>query len=216
MKPESFTCGDEGWWAVVNIDQRRSRHSPDLVPSLLESLADLAVALPAERTVGDEVQVLTRTSATLTDILEVTARSDDWRVGIGFGPVETPLPPSVRQARGPAFVAAREAVEAAHSSPSNLAMRAPDDVGAADYAGNRVASAGTIAGLLHHVWSRRTREGWDVVDQLREHGTGRAAAEAMGISPSAVSQRLRTAGWQPAEQGRELLRQVFDDILQAP
>lgn len=220
MKSEPFTDG--GWWAVVNIDQRRSRRSADLVPGLLGDLATVEVALPIERTVGDEVQLLTRSPVTVATILETVARSDNWRVGIGFGEVEHPLPDSVRAARGPAFVQARAAVEAAHSSPSNLALEAATGtVGGDDYAGSqtvtlrtrRVAEARTIAGLLHHVWSRRTREGWDVVDSLRAHGTGRAAAEALGISASAVSQRLRTAGWQPAEEGRELLETLLAEVL---
>ena len=221
MKPEPFTVAAP-WWAVVNIDQRRSRSSPDLVPELLDALTDLDVELPAERTAGDEVQLLTGSPGAVARLLETVARGEDWRVGVGVGPVEMPLPSGVRQARGPAFVAAREAINAAHSSPTSLALlAAPRPVGGGDYAecqrdafrSRRVAEAHVVAGLLHHLWSRRTQEGWDVIDQLRRTGTGRAAAERLNISPSAVSQRLRTAGWQPAEQGRELLESLLGEAL---
>lgn len=215
MKSENFTSGRE-WWAVVNIDQRRSRTSPDRVPEMLTALSDLEVNLAPERTAGDEVQVLTRSPATVGRILEMVARTDDWRVGVGFGPVETPLPDTVREARGPAFVSAREAIDAAHGYPTHLALLATTDgVGAADYAGRvrRVAEANVVAGLLHHLWSRRTQEGWDVIDQLHSSGTGRATAEALNISASAVSQRLRTAGWLPGEQGSALLASMLADVL---
>ena len=221
MKPRSFS-GAPQWWAVVNIDQRRSRVSPDRVPDLLEALAGLDTRLAAERTVGDEVQLLTASSHTLSRVLETAARSDDWRIGIGIGPVQEPLPQSVREARGPAFVLAREAITTAHPSATHFAMMAStEDVGGDDYAGrqatrhraSRVSEASAVAGLLLHLWGRRTQEGWDVVDQLRLNGTGRAAAEALHISASAVSQRLRTAGWQPGEQGRELLESMLAEVL---
>lgn len=216
MKADSFTSGD--LWAVVNVDQRRSRSSPDLVPDLLSRLESLETALPPERTAGDEVQLITRSANTVVTVLEEAARGGAWRVGVGLGPVETPLPQTVRASRGPAFVAAREAVDAAHTSPSGLAFVMGEDpsgnVGGADYAcRQRVQEAATVAALLHHLWSRRTKEGWDVVDNVRSSGSGRAAAAALGISASAVSQRLRTAGWQPGEQGRELLEQVLAELL---
>ena len=223
MKSGSFTSAP-GWWAVVNIDQRGSRTSPDLVPGLLEALSGVASPLVPERTLGDEVQLLTTSPATLAHVLETTSRSRDWRVGIGFGPVEEPLPNHVREGRGPAFIAARSAIDTAHNSPSDLAFAAaPGPVTGSGYANGdadalvrraqRVTEAEAIAGLLHYLWSRRTKEGWDVVDALRTSGSGRATAEALGISPSAVSQRLRTAGWQPGEQGRDLLEAVLAEVL---
>ncbi|MGA4507527.1 hypothetical protein ACQB6R_07405 [Propionibacteriaceae bacterium G1746] len=214
MKAEDFT------WAVANIDQRRSSSSPDRVPALLTMLATHDLALPAERTAGDEVQLLTRSAQTLAAVLEFVAREGHWRIGIGFGLVEYPLPAHVRESRGGAFVAARTAVDRAHSSASDLAFvtggHTGRDVTAPRYAGDDaqdVAAAQAVAGLLHHLWSRRTKEGWAVVDALRAEGTGRAAAEALGISPSAVSQRLRTAGWQPGDEGRALLVQLFERVL---
>lgn len=222
MKSESFTRAGGRWLAAVNIDQRRSRSSPDRVPELLADLSSLDVLLGPERTVGDEVQLLTSSAAAVGHLLETVARGQDWRVGIGLGPVETPLPTSVREARGPAFLAAREAIQTAHSSPTNLALvAAPGRVGVDDYAvgerdarrARRVTEANVVASLLQHLWSRRTQEGWDVIDQLRRSGTGRAAAERLDISASAVSQRLRTAGWQPGEQGRELLESLLDEAL---
>ena len=44
-------------------------------------------------------------------------RAGGWSIGVGAGPVQTPLPASTRAATGPAFLSARRAVEAATRPP---------------------------------------------------------------------------------------------------
>lgn len=218
MKPSSFTR----WHCVVDVDQRHSRRSPDRVPDLLQLLRGAGYS-GAERTTGDEIQLLVEPGQSLADLLEVLVRAEHWRVGVGFGAVETPVPASVREARGAAFIAAREAIGAAGADPSGISFATPHGVvGAADYPRGvqddgrerRVSQAHAAAVLLHQVWSRRTREGWDVVDVMNEVETGREAANRLGISPSAVSQRLRAAGYQAGLQGRALLDGLVDEVLQ--
>jgi FixJ family two-component response regulator len=49
--------------------------------------------------------------------------------------------------------------------------------------------------LLLLARDRRTEQGWEVVDRMASGGTQRDVAAALGITPQAVSTRLRTAGW---------------------
>ena len=105
---------------VLTVDQRGSRTAPDRVTDLLEALAPLPSRLAFSRTAGDEVQGLVCDPGHLPALLEVLLRDGGWRVGLGIGHVEAPLPGDVREARGPAFVHARDAVEAARHSPAGL------------------------------------------------------------------------------------------------
>lgn len=217
MKATALTHSDSGWWWAVTADQRHSRRSPDLVPDALALLSDLG-ELAAERSTGDELQVAGRSAEDLLTVLERLIRAEDWRIGVGFGPIEVAA--SVRESRGPAFIAARDAIEAAPSTAAGIAFASPAGVvGATQYArGDEPREAGVARAhatvvMLQHVWSKRGKEGWDVVDAMADGLTGRESAERLGISPSAVSQRLRTAGWQASLLGSGLFVDVVSEVL---
>ncbi|MGB6772692.1 MAG: hypothetical protein WBF51_11935 [Candidatus Dormiibacterota bacterium] len=102
--------------AVILLDQKGSRRSPDLVNTWLEDLhndSSLHFLLPPERTAGDETQALTSDAQTLTHVALVALQSSRWWLGVGIGEVETPLPATVRASRGKAFMLARQALELA-------------------------------------------------------------------------------------------------------
>jgi hypothetical protein len=181
---------------VLTIDQHESRTGRDLVPDALGLLADVPTALAFERTVGDELQGVLDDPAALPLALERLLREDAWNIGIGIGPVETPLPDQARAGRGAAYLAAREAVTAAKSSPW------------------RVRAAGTAAAvrpLESAVWmwaallARRTTRGWEVSDLVDQGLSYDEAASRIGVSQSAVSQRAAAAGIAEGRRARELV-----------
>jgi len=99
--------------AVVLLDQKGSRRSPDLVRAWLEDLSSdscLHFLLPPERTAGDEMQALTDEPETLTQLALTALQSSWWWIGVGIGDVATPLPGTVREGRGEAFILARRAL----------------------------------------------------------------------------------------------------------
>ncbi len=98
---------------VILLDQKGSRRSSDLVQVWLQDLntdSSLHFLLPPERTAGDEMQALTDEPQTLTQVALRALRSSWWWVGIGIGDVATPLPGTVREGRGEAFMLARRAL----------------------------------------------------------------------------------------------------------
>src|SRR5690606_8580276 len=112
---------------AITADQRASRGGADLVPdatTAITRVADGRLALPVDRTAGDELQALTASAPAALDIALHLVRTQQWSVGIGIGAVETPLPRDTRAARGDAFVHARDAVERAKDSPLRLAVGA--------------------------------------------------------------------------------------------
>lgn len=194
---------------VVTADQRRSRIGPDLVPTTLDTLVQAvgdAAVRPLERTVGDEIQgVFTDPDPVLATVL-LLLRSASWHVGIGVGAVETPLPASIRSARGAAFIAAREAVEAARSGLHHVAVRGGRYAAteAPDRSPAHFAESALV--LIARIRSQRTDRGWEVTDMLDAGMSQGDTARALGVSPAAVSQRVRAAGWHEESRGVELAR----------
>lgn len=193
---------------VLTIDQRGSRRRGDRVSELLAALAaapGVHPVLAAERTVGDEVQLVVADGDSVVAVVEVVSRLTGWTVGIGVGAVDAPMPTSTREARGRAFSAARDAVERAKRSPARLAVSGGTD----PYAARRAESA---LWLLLAVQDRRTERGWEVVDTVRASGSQAAAAAELGVSAQAVSQVLQAAGWSESERGRELAAWLLEEL----
>ena len=87
---------------VLTVDQDASRSGPDRVPEALEALAPVPSLRAFERTAGDELQGILDDPTALPAALEPLLRTGGWNVGIGIGPVDTPLPQQARAGRGPA------------------------------------------------------------------------------------------------------------------
>jgi hypothetical protein len=190
---------------VLTVDQDASRDGPDEVPQALEALAKVLSLLPFERTVGDEFQGLLDDPASLPAALEPLLRADAWNIGIGIGEVETPLPEQVRAGRGSAYLAAREAVTAAKSSPWRIRVSGPTD------AARALESAVWLwAALL----ARRTTRGWEVADLVDQGLTYDETASRLSISQSAVSQRAAAAGIAEGRRARELVEYLTRRALE--
>ncbi|WP_454083656.1 hypothetical protein [Georgenia sp. Marseille-Q6866] len=182
---------------VMTADQKASRSRGDAVPGLLDAVAEWRgrqpadpFVLPVERTVGDEVQGVLADPHAVVGLVLLLQRLGGWSVGVGAGPVVEPLAESAPASAGKAFILARSAVERARGRSASVPL-AVDGVatGAAE-------EAEALLQLLAAVVRRRSEAGWEVVDLLAEGGTQRAAAERLGISAQAVSQRLDAALWQ--------------------
>lgn len=112
---------------VLTIDQQGSRTSADAVPGVLAALEPVAAVVGFARTIGDEVQGVLADPAAVAEAVRRIAVESDWHIGIGIGEVERPLPDTTVEARGEAFYAARQAVEAAKSAPAHLVVRPGTD-----------------------------------------------------------------------------------------
>ena len=219
-------------WFVITADQVGSRTARDAVPLALETLgsASLGMRLDFERTVGDEIQGLTASVDDVLVAVKVLTRLGRWRIGVGVGPVEVPLAATSRAARGPAFIAARDAVAAAYRAPSEIALRAvagasdafPPDARASGVSGGlyaRYCSAPERADSALTVWRalirRRTDEGWQAVTLVESGVSHREAARRLGVSESAVSQRLARARLAESVAAERLAACELSDLLAA-
>ena len=199
---------------VLTADQVGSRHSADKVAETLVTLNSkhgTGLTLPADRTAGDELQVLVNDAElVLTLILELT-RGGDWSVGVGVGSVREPLPSDTREATGEAFYAARDAVTRAKKQTTRFALT---------LAGNEDDSSRTLRGtdvealvtLLLHLRERRTDGGWELFDLLSTGLTQSESADRLGITAGAASLRARAAGIRVERAASEALVRLLDTI----
>ncbi len=191
---------------VITADQRNSRRSADAVAEVLQQLnaeRENDLALPAERTAGDEVQMLlTSAQAALEIALELT-RTGQWSVGIGIGAVSTPYGATVRATSGPAFLAARTAIDRAKKSPAKCAIDSDPTNGLTE-------DLDPLVELLILMRNRRTDNGWELYDLLSTGITQADAAEQLGISPQSASQRALVAGLRTEEDAVRALANLLD------
>src|SRR3954462_11679785 len=173
---------------VLTVDQRASRRTQDRVADVLTELNGTVPAVLAfERTAGDEFQGVLSEPVEVVDVVLRLVRAGGWSIGVGAGPVHTPLPPSTRAGAGPAFLSARRAVDAAKQRPARLAVRGavPAEAGG--------AQAGLTA--LAVIVERRSDQAWEAIELVGDGRTQAEAAGALGISRQAVGQRLAAGLW---------------------
>ncbi len=191
---------------MVTADQKSSRTAADAVPELLRHLeeagrhAGRGPLLAFERTAGDEVQALFDDPDAVVDAVVQLLRHERWWVGVGLGSVDGPAPSSARAGRGAAYLAAREAVESAKTTAAGICVSAASPA-VSDAARRAEAAAWLLAALL----GRRTPEGWEVAELMDRGARQVDVAAELGVSPQAVSRRLRVAGWAEERRGRDLL-----------
>lgn len=191
---------------VMTIDQQGSRTSADAVPGVLAALEPVAAVVGFARTIGDEVQGVLADPVAVAEAVRRVAVDSDWHIGIGIGEVERPLPETTVEARGEAFYAARQAVEAAKSAPAHLVVRtgterssAPEPASAALPAS---ASAATPAAhldfaeaalrlLVSSLGELRVQSRGYIGFRLDDpEATQTEIAESFGVSQQAVSRVL--------------------------
>ncbi|HXH77498.1 SatD family protein [Nocardioides sp.] len=193
----------------VSVD-RRALHAR-FERALEEVNADFSPLTPMRMQVGDEYQAV---FATLGDALSASLLvrlallpDHDIRHGIGRGAVEV-LTEDPRIEDGPGWWAARQAIEraaGAEGRPSARSLRtayvAHDSVSATDEAAVNAALLlrdERVTGLSERSLS--------VLRGLLSGQSQRDLAEALGISPSAVSQRVRADGLGALVAAHELMR----------
>jgi SatD family (SatD) len=187
---------------VLTVDQIQSRAQQDLVEGTLAGLGEVDTVLPFTRTVGDEFQGLLTNPASVVDVTLGLMRTVAWHIGIGIGAVQQPLPADARQARGPAFLAARSAVEAAKKQSTHVSVRSvPDRLEARD--------AEITFQLLIALQLRRSPLGWEAAELMDQGLTQAAAASTLAITRQALSQRLQAAHWSLDREARQVLTRLL-------
>ena len=206
---------------VVTADQVGSRTDIDRSAAMQRELQERfgrRLRLPLDQTAGDELQALTDDPGTALDLVLAFGRDGHWSVGLGVGDVRMPLPDAVRKAAGGAFIAAREAVEAAKRADGRFALRAPVSPAPPADATTPVLTAPELEPLIRLlllVRDRRSPQGWEAIDLVRDGHSQKHAAAILGISDAAVSQRLKAAVWSVDDEARPGLVRLLAELDRA-
>jgi hypothetical protein len=214
---------------VITADQVRSREGTDLAGSTLDELNRRfgeQLVLPVDRNAGDEIQVIAPDGSVALEIILALARSGHWSIGLGAGTIRTPLPRATREASGPAFIAARNAIVRAKKRTTRFAVEelAAEGHGAAeedsDTATNQTrataADAEALIDLLLTLRSRRTDEGWELFDGITSGLNQSEVARKLGISAQAVSSRAKIAGIRIELASHGALARLLNDLDRDP
>jgi hypothetical protein len=188
---------------VITADQRHSRSTPDASAAAVEQVTSAwkdDLVLPVERSAGDEIQIVTRSARAAIGIVLQLTRTGRWSVGLGTGEVE--LAANARESTGPAFIAARRAVDRAKKRTTHFALESEPDAALA-------AHVESLVDLLLLLRQRRTEPGWQLYDLLADGGTQLDAARALDITPQAVSERAITAGLRADETATAALASLL-------
>lgn len=193
---------------VITADQVDSRSGSDLVAAALENLntGSVRTVLDADRTAGDELQVLIKHPHDTLSVVLLLTRFGEWSVGCGVGTVNTPLPGNIREATGSAFIAARRAVDRAKKRPTKFALECePTTPSSSD--------AESLIDMLLALRARRSPEGWELHDLMAGNDLTQAeAAGKLGISPQAVSLRARSAELRTEHAALPALTRILDQL----
>lgn len=195
---------------AITADQVDSRSDVDRAGALiarLEAAHGDRLALPIDQTAGDEIQMLTEHAASALDLILQIARTKHWSIGVGVGDVRMPLPDAARKATGSAFIAARDAVDAAKRADARFALRATTLDGSIG-----IGDVEPFLRMLLLLRSRRSEQGWEVVDLVAAGHTQKEAAGILGISAAAVSMRLKTAMWAVDEDASPALVRLLEQL----
>ncbi|MCX7521343.1 DNA-binding protein [Microbacterium sp. STN6] len=203
---------------VVTADQVNSRNRPDAVAPTLSMLNDefgSQLALPADRNAGDELQAVSGDAASALSIVLSLTRTDEWSVGLGCGPVRTPLPENARAASGPAFFAARDAVVRAKRAQTRVALAAQSESGDDHSVSALAQETEALLNLLLALRSRRSDAGWELYDLMVTGMPQNEAARRLGISAPAANARARVAGLKIEAAAIPALTRLLADVDRA-
>lgn len=197
---------------VIVLDQQRSSKGPDLVEVTSSELNDCFGAqlrLPFVRTAGDEMQAVLGDPAALAPIAAHVVESGMWWVGLGLGDLIR-IGHSARESAGPAFRAAREAIDAAkhaRRSPGPMAVRGePEPL---------VRSLEAALGAFAFIIQSRTDRQREVVGAVRNAPSHQAAATALRVSRQTVSKTLASSGYAQETQLAELITKLAAEAIDA-
>ncbi|GAA1486102.1 helix-turn-helix domain-containing protein [Brachybacterium fresconis] len=188
----------------------RASAGSDPVPALLEALGSVPLARPAERTAGPEVLAAASRAEDALDALLRAREEGPWRIGLGIGAVDRPLPGSVRELAGPAVEAAAAAVGGARTTPGVAIM-----VRAADERQRGTAEdAEAVLRLIGWMIRTRNRGQWQAVRALREDpaATQVQLAQRLGVTQQTVSRAVRTSGWREESAAHPLAVRLLSMI----
>jgi len=188
-------------YTVITADIVNSRQTADAVlktiPNILEKLNQtLKPVLPAALFAGDEIQILFDNPPhpfILVLQLQMLFQPMTLKVGMAQGPIHLPLLSEISETRGPAFIAARQALEIAKQRDCIAWMnRVTDENNSFGVQPtNQLNALFLTLTALTNRWSAKT---WRRFTYYAQERSIQKVAGYENVSPEAINKFIRTAG----------------------
>lgn len=164
----------------------RVKRRADHVRASAEALDSLDSVVRTAVVGVDELSVYCADADAVAEIVLIFLSAGDWGVGIGVGGYDPGV--LARKVAGSKAGAVGTFIATISSTPGVSSQELATDIAAAFQ-------------LVGYVLARRTDEGREATNLMRQGLTQTAAAEQLGITKQAMSQRLAAAGWQAEQAG---------------
>lgn len=199
-------------YAIHAAYRGSSRRRADYVRQVAEALGTSDSVLDSRILGAEDLVVVTEDADSATGVVLNLLQAGDFAVGIGAvagdGDIDAPGDSDdASELATQLIAAAARAVDGLRKpgqTGSRIEVPGPGGVQAPGH-GVEVASDITAAfTLVAHMLARRTAEGREATALMRQGYLQSEAAEFVGISKQAMSQRLAAAGWQAEQAGWQL------------
>ncbi len=173
------------------LEQLNLKYTPHLV-------AKLSITL------GDEFQGISRNAEIIPELIwdiENGIADREFRIGLGYGALYTPISESSAKMDGPALHNARAAI---------LNAKEKSSLGGTFEGFWELDKV--LNGLAHILWFQRshwTKQQRKVIANLRRGESQSDIAKRMKVSRQSISRHVLAAGWQPYFEAEEALRIVL-------
>jgi hypothetical protein len=156
-------------------------------------------------TIGDEFQGILRDPTVISDLIWDTTLAKQlpqFRLGIGFGRIDTAIPIRAINLDGPALHNARAAVDIAKKD---------EILGGVFYGFGEMTDtiANGIARLLRFHVSKRSEAQLQIIELLRKGHSQTEIAKMTGRTPQAINSHKSAAGWEAFNAGDKALRRLL-------
>lgn len=162
----------------------RETRRADLVRRSAEALATLPGVGTFEQVGVEDIRAHVTGPIETCDLVMALLSDGNWAIGIGITD------------HGPAIYAATDAVGTRPAQVKVVVDSLRD--------GSHAEDIEATFALISHVLAKRTVEGREATSLVRSGLNQNEAAEQLGISKQAMSQRLQAAGWQAEQAGWRL------------
>lgn len=182
----------------------RSAQRSDLVGRSAEALSTLDGVGEFARLGVEDIRAVVDSAESVYEVTMALLADGAWAIGIGIAPDEEE-----------AAEAATRSLRKASRAGKVYALVDDVEVDRAERAA-RADDITAIFGLLGHILHKRTPEGREATSLVRGGWNQNEAAEQLGISKQAMSQRLQAAGWAAETAGWQLALRVLDRAADPP
>lgn len=192
-------------WALHARYRGRDIRRAELVRRFAEALSTLEGAGEFELLGVEDIRAYVTSPTTACDVVMALLAAGDWAIGIGVVPtVNQPDPDDEAQIE----LAKKNATDALRPTARAGAVKVRIVGAKRDDA--RAFNISASFTLMSQVLAKRSFEGREATSLMRSGLNQNEAAEELGISKQAMSQRLQAAGWQAEQAGWQLAVNLID------